>query len=134
MPNDEWVELFNIGDEPVDLCGGYICDSTTHNTVTGQDNINKCKSFATSTNQNIIQPHSWFLFSVPTQNGYFNNTSEDEVILKNPDGEDVDKIIYNTSTLKIKKDTESVGRNIDGGGVWQIFTLPHLIPTIFWRL
>ena len=119
---DEWVELFNTDDEPVDLCGGYICDSTAHDAKIGHDNIKKCKSFATSTAKDVIQPHGWFLFSGWTS--YFNNGSVDEVILKDSDGADVDKVTYGTSTLELPESGESIGRSEDGAGMWQIFSTP----------
>ncbi len=100
---NEWVELFNNSSSSLDVVGGYICDS--------RNTTSTCKIIS-----GLISANSWLKIDLLTDS-YLNNTG-DTVILKNPDGEMVDSVVYNEDNAPVKG--QSWARSVDGEGSWQI--------------
>ncbi|MFA5061637.1 MAG: lamin tail domain-containing protein [Patescibacteria group bacterium] len=108
----EWVELYNPSSSSLDVTGGYICDS--------RNTTSTCKDIF-----GVVSSSSWLFIDLQTKS-YLNNGG-DAVILKNPDGEIVDRVIYGPE-LAAEKD-QSVARKTDGvdtddNSDWAITTEP----------
>lgn len=109
---NEWVELFNPSTSSLDVSSGYICDS--------RNTTSTCKQITGTAPAN-----GWLLFDLQT-NSYLNN-SGDAVILKKPNGETIDQIIYNVELAPNK--SQSLARKTDGidtneNSDWAITTQP----------
>jgi len=102
---NEWVELYNASNSSLDLAGGYICDS--------RNTTSTCKTIA-----GTIGPNGWLKIDLQTDS-YLNNTG-DSVILKNPNGDIVDSVVYDENNAPDKG--QSWARSVDGNGDWQITT------------
>ena len=111
-PNDEWIELYNLTDYPVDLTDWklYAADLSPDITFVGGDNTDK------TTINKIIEPHGYYLLERKNGNdetdqtisnifadwwGSFGsglNNNGEVMRLKNPAGFEVDKITPNGSS------------------------------------
>ena len=96
---NEWVEFFNPSTSSLDLVGGYLCDSR------GVTSTADCKDLSGS-----IGALGWLKFD---WTGYFLNNDGDSVILKNPEAQMVDEVIYGTS-LSTPDKGEALARTEDG--------------------
>ncbi|TSC84269.1 MAG: Nucleic acid binding OB-fold tRNA/helicase-type [Parcubacteria group bacterium Gr01-1014_13] len=102
---NEWVEIFNLTTSSLDVAGGYICDS--------KNTTSTCKIIS-----GIIPANGWLKIDLQTDS-YLNNTG-DTVILKNPDGDIIDSVVYSEDNAPTKG--QSWARSVDGEGNWQITT------------
>jgi len=100
---NEWVELFNLSENDIDLTGATICD----NREIG------CKNIA-----GTILANSWFYFDLLSTS--FLNNDGDSVIVKNPELKSIDRIDYDS--IYAPKKGESLARRIDGIGEFAIST------------
>lgn len=100
---EEFIELFNGGNESVDITGWYLEDSGETKTVLSGS----------------ITAKNFFVIEKPK--GALNN-SGDQITLFSPDGKEIDRIAYGTiddgniaDNAPIAKDPLSVARKVDGG-------------------
>jgi len=108
--NPEWVELYNVTQEKVDLHGWQIIDGNTNNSDDIQ--LGGC-----------INGKGLRLFS--RGEGWLNNTNGDTIILKNALGQEIDIVAYGKSgIIGIPPSGKSGGRSQDGGNSWIIFDAP----------
>lgn len=103
MAGNEWVELYNLSENDVNLSGSQICD----NRETG------CKSIA-----GIILANSWYYFDLLSSS--FLNNDGDSVILKDLESNIIERIDYDSSRAPEKG--ESLARSIDGLGDFALTT------------
>lgn len=94
---NEWVELYNLSDQDVDLFGAKICDNRE----------TACKNLSGS-----ILSHDWFLFDLLTTS--FLNNDGDSVILKDPESNTIDRFDYDANSAPQKG--QALARKIDGTG------------------
>lgn len=99
----EWVELYNAGDQAIDLHGWQLDDA-----VAGANPILL---------ETIIQPTSWLVISMT--NVY--NNSADEVRLFDPTGQLIDAFSYNATISN-----RTWARIPDGTGAWESNRAPSL--------
>ena len=99
--NPEWVELYNVGSEPVHLAGWQIDD--------GEAGGKPIKLPAAT-----IQPQQWYQFELSST---LLNNSGDQVRLLAPDGRVIDQATYPSTTKN-----RSYSRMPDGNGGWQADT------------
>ncbi|MEK7625082.1 MAG: lamin tail domain-containing protein, partial [Patescibacteria group bacterium] len=93
----EWIELYNTGTSSLDLAGGLLCDS-------------RAGDCAIADTVGIIDAGGFLVINL---SGSRLNNDGDSVILKNPSGEVIDQISYNSNQLSVKKG-EAIARNSDG--------------------
>ncbi len=111
----EWIELFNTATTSLDLTGGTLCD--------GRAAPECLIASPTST----ILAGGWLTIYLPSAKL---NNSGDTVILKNPSGEDMDRIAYGSGAVALPKKGQSVARAQDGVDSgddavdWAITTVP----------
>ncbi len=96
---NEWVEFFNNNTTSLDLLGGYLCDER------GTTSTASCKTI-----NGTVGANSWFLFDLDTRS--FLNNDGDSIILRNPAGEEIDKIVYSGELTP--KTGQSLARKSDG--------------------
>jgi hypothetical protein len=104
---DEWVELYNSGEEPVDLSGWKLDDIA--------DGGSSPYQFSSET----IAPKG-FLVLTKGETGVALNNSGDSVRLLDKDGNAVDDCVYEADIGEDK----SLARVPDGGSVWFILENP----------
>ncbi len=109
----EWVELYNLGPETVNLTGSVLCD--------GREGA--C-TIATPTS--TIGVGEWLV--VYLSSARLNN-SGDSVILKTADNRVVDSVVYGTAAIPAPKKGQAVARRVDGAGLsdgasWAVTTVP----------
>lgn len=102
----EWAEIFNTGSSTIDLAGGSICDGRANN----------CTIVFTS---GTIPGESWKVFFL--NSSLLNNTG-DSVILKNPNGQEIDKTTYTEENAPGAN--QSLARLKDGSGEFFITLTP----------
>jgi hypothetical protein len=115
---DDWIEIFNPGNEPVDLSGWYISDDPA--------NITRYQ-FPVGGSEAIVPANGWLLVWADNQSAQgdlhtnFGLSANGEwVILTGPDGVSiVDQIEFGTQTADV-----SYGRQSDGGTPWVLFDMP----------
>ncbi|MDO9510112.1 MAG: lamin tail domain-containing protein, partial [Candidatus Magasanikbacteria bacterium] len=110
---NEWVEFFNNNTSSVDLSGGYLCDEQGISST-----VSSCKII-----NGIIEPFSWFFFDLDTRR--LLNNDKDTVVLRNLNGEEIDKIYYEGSlTPKVNQSLarKTDGEDSDSDGDWAITT------------
>lgn len=93
----EWVELFNTNTDTIDLEGGTLCDNRSENCTIG--NL-----------AGAILPQSWFTYFLSSSKL---NNDGDSVILKNPEGDVVDRVDYGNGKFLPGKG-QSLARIEDG--------------------
>lgn len=109
--NNEWVELYNLGDGICNLSGGVVCDNTEEN----------CKMISST-----IAAQNFLVFDLGTSR-YFNNDI-DSVILKNNKNETVDFVNYGSGGLLASDKGQSFARvnsgvDTDSNSDWAITTI-----------
>jgi endonuclease/exonuclease/phosphatase family metal-dependent hydrolase len=105
---EEWIELYNPLDVPVDI-SGYILD----------DIISGGTAAYTIPVGTVIPAHGFLVFNQSITNIALNNAG-DTVNYINPDGVTIlDSYTYGSSTNDV-----SYGRESDGGSTWTTFTSP----------
>lgn len=97
---NEWVEFYNLSTTSLDLSGGYLCDDR------GLSSTSSCKKISSTT----IEALTWFVFDLDTRS--FLNNDSDSVILRDPLGQEIDKIVY--EGVLTPKSGQSLARKIDG--------------------
>lgn len=104
LSSPDWVELYNQGEETVDLNGWVIRDETQSNKI---DLVG------------LICPSSFrkFDFSNRLNNG------GDEIWLIDDSGSEIDRVIYFSQTIPAHLADQSTGRDPDGADLWQVFVL-----------
>jgi len=102
-PANEWIEIYNPLDTPVDISGWKVCDNTSCDAIPTSDSI-PAKGFAIITGSNT----TWNYWNISNDivkivladgeigNGLANNG--DRVILKMPDGTEDDAMSYGTDS------------------------------------
>ena len=106
----DWIELYNMSDEPIDLTGYILCDSKA--TWTFPEVTVEAKGYLLvwASDKNKVakdgQLHTNFKLSA----------SGDVVVLKSPDG-----IIIDSVTFEGLDDDQSYGRKTDGADEFEIF-------------
>lgn len=98
---NEWVEFYNLSTTSLDLSGGYLCDDR------GLSSTSSCKKIFSST---TIESLSWFVFDLDTRS--FLNNDKDNVVLRDPLGQEIDKIVYEGAL--VPKSGQSLVRKTDG--------------------
>jgi hypothetical protein len=115
---EDWIELYNKNETPVDLSGWYLSDKT-----------NKPKKWKIPVGT-IIPPKGFLVFwasgrDLVTDSSFhtnfkFTQTKKDEfVVLANPNG-----TIIESAPLRLTQLHHSVAKSIDGGNLWKICTEP----------
>jgi hypothetical protein len=120
---DDWVELYNPTDNPIDIGGMYMCDSHYVNGISAWTHIP-----TNAPTQTTISAHSFLVvwFDEETTEGplHMNNklgASADAVYLIDSDGVTViDTYTWTTATGLNIADV-SIGRLPDGGPTWVLF-------------
>lgn len=112
MPDGEWVELYNNSESDVDLAGWSVEDvagnSDTITTTNSDANGNP-----TDSGETIIPSHGYLVLYM--SGSTFNNSSSEEVILKDPSGAKKDSHTFNASSFPKGK---TIARFPDGVGPW----------------
>lgn len=118
---DDWFEIYNSGDLPVDIGGWYVTDDlatpTKHQIPTGQSE------------KTTVQPHSWlviFADKQPDQGPLHANIklsgSGDELGLSQDGVTFIDQIEFGAGKPVLAPPTDaSAGRDSDGADTWVIF-------------
>lgn len=106
--SDDWVELYSLFDSCVDLSLLKLWDSSTGSAVR-------------SLGGQSIAGHNWLLVDANNRLG----KDVDKVILKYGD-EVLDEMDYGGAELAAPSDGQTLARDIDGTGVWQITTQPTM--------
>jgi len=105
--DDEFVELFNAGQDPIDL-SGYVMKDTVFRSTPGEYTI---------PNGTIVKPGG-FLAIFVSSSGVFQGNDGDCIKLFDPSGKLVDEKEYNSTTPDV-----SFAR-IPDGGKWENSTTP----------
>jgi len=99
--NNEWLELYNPSETPIDLSGWKICDNTSCDTLS-DSNIIPAGGFAIVTNSSTTWNYYWEIpddiIKIALNNsvgGGLGNTA-DMLVLKNPDGLIIDQLNWGT--------------------------------------
>lgn len=118
---DDWFEIYNSGDLPVDIGGWYVTDDLAtpnkHQIPTGQSE------------KTTVQPHSWIVIYADGQpdqgplHANFKLSGSGEAVGLSQDGVTfIDQIAYGEGqTIAAPPTDASAGRDIDGGEPWVIF-------------
>lgn len=104
---NEWVELYNLGTEPVSLLGWKISDQLATPHEYALDSLGS------------ISADGFVFFEYPSGDGWLNNGG-DTVILKDNEGNPVDSFSYSSNPGEGK----SLGRCPNGTGGFVIFDTP----------
>lgn len=105
---NEWVEIYNTGQSPLDLSGGLICDE--------RNTTSTCKETS-----GMIFAGGFAIIETGTR---FLNNDGDTVILKNPLGYVLDSAVYGEDYLEVPKQGQSLARLLNGTGAWAIEEAP----------
>ena len=108
---DDWVEIYNYGDEAVDISGWYILDDA------GEDNLDETTPLADGT---TLEAGAFYVF-VQKTDFTFGIGSEDAITLYDADGNAIDTVSW-TEHASYNGDTAqaSLGRYPDGTGDFTI--------------
>lgn len=104
---NEWVELYNLGTEPVSLLGWKISDQLATPHEYALDSLDS------------IPADGFVVFEYPSGDGWLNNGG-DTVILKDNEGNSVDSYTYSSNPGEGK----SLGRCPNGTGGFVVFDTP----------
>lgn len=105
---NEWVEIFNPGKDPVSLQGWSLKDASGRKKSLSA--LGKVVDFA--------------VFEASGE-GWLNNSGRETLVLLNPQGAEVDRVEYGEEEeIGLPQEGESLGRFPDGGSSWQIFSVP----------
>lgn len=96
----DWVELYNTTDQPVDLTGWKLKDSTGNEKDVG--------GTVTSRGFVVVDFSNWL------------NRAGDTIQLLNSTGGAVDYISYDTGTIHYPGENQTAARSWDGGSVWTV--------------
>jgi hypothetical protein len=120
-PMNEWVELYNPTDSPVDVSGWKICDAASCDTLPATPSI-AAKSFAVITNNNVSTWPNWpelhpgaLLIQINSNIGGGLNDAGDAVKIRDGSNAIVDQISYGNNTSVFNPETvapSGVGRSI----------------------
>jgi hypothetical protein len=112
---DDWLELYNPGNDTIDLAGYYLTDNMVLTTRF---------KFSAGTDSTKIAPHGYLLVWIDndTDEGVLHanfkfNSNGDFIALINPDGETV----IDSLSFGHLNDDVSLGRNYDGGPLYILF-------------
>lgn len=115
---EDWLELFNAGNDPVDLGGMYLTDNLAQPT--------KWQVPTTNPAATTIQPGGFLLLWLDdeTTQGVLHanfklGAGGEDLGLFAPDGSQLDALTFGPQTANV-----SYGRSTDGGGNFQFFTTP----------
>ncbi|MEA3337557.1 MAG: lamin tail domain-containing protein, partial [Chloroflexota bacterium] len=108
---DEYIELYNGGEEAVHL-GGWILDDVEDGMVEGRLMAPQGSSPYVISPGTVITPGGYLLFFRSDTRLALNNTG-DWVRLLQPDGREVEATEYTTS-----RDDEAYSKRVDGGDEW----------------
>jgi hypothetical protein len=116
--NDDWIELYNAGDAPINLAGYTVTDDLTK--------PRKYEIPSGSPSVTTIAPHGYLLIWCDSQadqgplHTTFNLSAGGEQIgVYEPSGEVVTELTYGPQTSDV-----SYGRTTDGADTWRTFTTP----------
>jgi len=102
----EWVELYNSGEQQIDLSGWSLLDGNSD----PSDDLSL---------EGCINPGEFRSFDHP--GGWLNNSGGDTIVLKKPDGSEEDSVTYgNGGVVGIPKEEETAARNPAGSSNWKI--------------
>ena len=121
--DDDWIEIYNYGDAPLDIADMYMSDSLTNPTKWHIPDNNSQKT--------IIQPHSFLLIWADDEQdeGTLHATFKlsandgDEIYLYDAGGNLIDSIVFGPQI-----DNESFGRLPDASENWQTFNITTTPP------
>jgi len=121
--SDDWIELYNYGDAPVDIADMYMSDSPATPTEWHIPDNNSQKT--------IIPPHSFLLIWADDEmdegtlhaNFKLSANDGDEIYLYDAGGNLIDSIVFGP-----QNDNESFGRLPDASENWQTFTISTTPP------
>ncbi len=127
---DDWVELYNPNDFPVDIGGMYMTDSHYSDGISAWTQIPTGYSNVTT-----IAPHSflvvWFDEDLDQGPLHINDKlggGADSVYLIDSDGETVIDSYTWTEATDLNVDDRSIGRMPDGGNEWMLFGTGQTYP------
>ena len=100
--NDEWIELYNAGDSPVNLEGWQLDDLATGGTLP-----------YTIPAGRVLTPHGFALFFRSETGVALNNTGNEQVRLLAPGGVQVEDFWFANPDVDW-----SYSKVVDGGSVW----------------
>lgn len=116
--NDDWIELYNSSDDPIDLAGYRITD----NLGDPQKYVIPSGSPATTT----IPAHGYLLIwcdsqadQGPLHTGFNLSAGGEDIGVYDPSGSALTELTYTTQTTDV-----SYGRTTDGGSTWGFLTTP----------
>ena len=106
----DWVELINLGDQPLDLAGGFLSDDLSV----------PMKSMLTPEMKLIIAPRGFLVIRITDETLGFKLGKADSLLLTNPEGEVIDQLTYAEGELV---EGEVFARIPDGIGEMQRSTV-----------
>lgn len=119
--HEDWIELYNTTDSPVDAAGYYVSDRASKPT----------KWQIPSGVQTVIPAHGFLIIFASNRDtamgSYFHTnfalkqtiTPAEQIVLSNPGGEIIDSV--NISPVQLN---HSMGRTEDGAETWCVYTSP----------
>jgi len=127
---DDWVELYNLTDNPIDIGGMYMVDSHYSDGASSWTQIPTGMS-----SQTTIPAHGFLViwFDEETSQGPLHvndklSGSADAVYLIDSDGSTVIDTYTWTAETGLNTDNISVGRVTDGGSTWTLFGTDQTLP------
>jgi hypothetical protein len=87
MPQGEWIELYNYGEQEIDLTNFKLKDKANH-VLTVSD---------TTTYTQIIEPNSYLIVYTNGKFGFLNNDGLEEIRLLTPEETEIDEVTYSDS-------------------------------------
>ncbi|MDD3679788.1 MAG: lamin tail domain-containing protein [Candidatus Shapirobacteria bacterium] len=106
LSSPDWVEIYNLGEEIVDLDGWKIRDDTLTNKIDLSG---------------LICPASFRKFDFSNRL----NNAGDEIRLVNNKEEEIDRVVYFSAQVPVHLVNQSTGRSPNGADFWQVFFLPN---------
>ncbi len=88
IPNGEWIELYNYGDEAIDLTGFMIKDQANHVLIVSDVN----------TENTIINSKEYKVIYINGKSGFLNNEDLEKITLFDPTEQEIDKVSYSYSS------------------------------------
>ena len=122
--DDEWIEIVNTGDVPLDLSDYLLLNGSGRLPVYGFEGMLEAGSYLLIYGTDAVE---WQVANNAAVVGLSLNNSGDAVLLVQISGSDtltVDSLIYEASDVGYDV---SIGRNPDGHGTWEVFD--HFDPT-----
>ncbi len=115
---DDWIEIYNFGDTPIDLAGMYLSDKP--------DNPTKWQFPSGYSSQTTVQAYSFIVIWAdeetsegPLHAGFKLSADGEDIVLSDANGNSIDSITFGPQTANI-----SYGRYPDGPHEWRFMGVP----------